>query len=163
MPENLRRLRGGQVEEPTDERSLVERAKRGDAEAWQELVRKARPQVIAITRRLLYLECPDDVEDVAQEVFEHALGKIRTFRGQAAFTTWIVRITLNVARNHRGAHSAQGRRGVPIDEVAITEQPHSRELSADKRLEVRDLEKLVERRATSASRIGILSRCWWKA
>ena len=57
------------------------------------------PRVYNMARRMLSNE--KDAEDVTQEVFLQVVRKLPTFRGEAAFPTWLHRVTVNAALAHR--------------------------------------------------------------
>jgi RNA polymerase sigma-70 factor, ECF subfamily len=78
---------------------LIARFARGEAAAFDLLVRKHRAQVAGLAYRLLVW--PEDVEDVVQEVFLAALRGLPSFRGDASLTTWLTRITINKCRSQR--------------------------------------------------------------
>jgi RNA polymerase sigma factor (sigma-70 family) len=84
---------------PPEEADLVERARRGDAVAYEELVH--RYQGIAI--RIGYLIAGDaaEAEDAAQEGFVKAYRAIGRFRAGEPFRPWLLRIVANEARNRR--------------------------------------------------------------
>jgi RNA polymerase sigma-70 factor (ECF subfamily) len=76
---------------------LVERARRGDQGAFRELFLAHR----GATARLLSRLVPaSEIEDVAQEVFLQVHRSLDAFRGESRFTTWLYRLTMNVARMH---------------------------------------------------------------
>jgi RNA polymerase sigma-70 factor, ECF subfamily len=75
------------------EASLIRRAKSGNTAAFDELVRKFRPRILALTMR--YLKNPADAEDVVQDTFIKAYRALRHFRGDSAFYTWLNRIAIN--------------------------------------------------------------------
>lgn len=74
---------------------LVLRAQRGDRVAFTELFRRHRTDVARIVFRMLGPTA--DAEDVLQEVFLQVHRSLGEFRGQAKFTTWLHRVTVNVA------------------------------------------------------------------
>lgn len=78
--------------------SLVDAARAGDRRAFDGLVRATSPGTYTLARRL----CgnADDASDVVQETYLRAYRSIRRFRGDAAFTTWLYRITANCAADH---------------------------------------------------------------
>jgi RNA polymerase sigma factor (sigma-70 family) len=84
---------------PPEESDLVERARRGDVVAYEELVH--RYQGIAI--RIAYLIVGDaaEAEDAAQEGFVKAYRALGRFRAGQPFRPWLVRIVANEARNRR--------------------------------------------------------------
>jgi len=82
-----------------EERSLIERCKRGDLGAFNDLVRRYEKQVYNFAYRLT--NNYDDANDVAQEAFLRAFNAIGSFRGDASFSTWLFRITTNVFLDDR--------------------------------------------------------------
>jgi RNA polymerase sigma-70 factor (ECF subfamily) len=79
------------------EARLVARARGGDREAFDGLVGIYAPQVYNLSLRIT--GSPEEAEDCVQETFLRAFAAIRSFRGQAAFFTWLYRVALNVARD----------------------------------------------------------------
>lgn len=98
----------------TDEQELIERSKAGDADAFGELVWRYRDTVYTLAVRLVG---PDLAGDVAQEALIRAWRAMPRFRGEAAFSTWLHRITVNTAwtlRKRAARHDAQ-----PLDEMVV--------------------------------------------
>lgn len=90
-----------------DEDELIERARAGDAEAFGELVWRYRDTVYTLAVRLVG---PDLAGDVAQEALIRAWRAMPRFRGEAALSTWLHRITVNTAwtlRKRAARHDAQ--------------------------------------------------------
>ncbi|XGV85911.1 MAG: sigma-70 family RNA polymerase sigma factor [Limnothrix sp. BL-A-16] len=82
----------------TDDRSIVQRAAGGDARAFQHLYRQHQARV----RATLYSLCDaDGLDDLVQEVFLRVWRGLPRFRGSASFSTWLYRITWNVASDRR--------------------------------------------------------------
>jgi RNA polymerase sigma-70 factor (ECF subfamily) len=77
-----------------DEQVLIERARRGDTEAFGELVWRYRDTVYTLAVRLVG---PDLAPDVTQEALIRAWRAMPRFRGDAALGTWLHRITVNTA------------------------------------------------------------------
>ena len=75
------------------EEDLVARARKGDREAFGELVRRYEKKVFALTRRMC--PGPEDAEEAAQEAFLAAWQGLPSFRGEAGFGTWLYRLTSN--------------------------------------------------------------------
>ncbi|HMV32349.1 MAG: RNA polymerase sigma factor [Gemmatimonadales bacterium] len=69
----------------------------GDAHAFERLYRRHVNRVHNLVRRML----GEDAEDVTQEVLVRAWQKLGTFRGEAAFGTWLHRLAVNVILNRR--------------------------------------------------------------
>ncbi|MDA8328197.1 MAG: RNA polymerase sigma factor RpoE [Betaproteobacteria bacterium] len=80
------------------DQQLVERVQRGDKQAFSLLVVKYERRLIRLLSRLI--RDPHEVEDVAQETFIKAYRALPSFRGDAAFYTWLYRIGINTAKNH---------------------------------------------------------------
>lgn len=77
---------------------LVEQSRRhGNQDAFGELVRRYQVRVFRLVVSILGQEFAADAEDVAQEVFVRAYHALATFRGDAAFGTWVYRIAFNHA------------------------------------------------------------------
>ena len=72
---------------------LVRRFLEGDRDAFGELVRRHERRVYNLAFRILGRE--EDARDAAQEAFLSALRKLSGFRGEAQFTTWMHRVTVN--------------------------------------------------------------------
>ena len=91
-----------QPHEP-DDRSLVLRVKRGDAAAYDVLVRRYLRRASAIARRLLGHE--EDAEDLVQDAFIRALERIHKFDDSRPFGPWFFRLLVNTGLNARKARS----------------------------------------------------------
>ena len=87
------------VDRPLDEAELVERARRGDLEAWETLVRTY--QGIAFRTAYLLAGNAADAEEAAQDGFVKAHRALGRFRRGAALRPWLLRIVANEARNRR--------------------------------------------------------------
>lgn len=80
---------------------LVARAQRGDRWAFTELFRRHRSDVARLVYRMMGPSA--DMEDIVQEVFLQVHRSIGEFRGQAKFSTWLHRVTVNVVLMARRA------------------------------------------------------------
>jgi RNA polymerase sigma-70 factor (ECF subfamily) len=69
----------------------------GEMQLYHELIRPHERSVYMMA--LSYMKNEADAEDVAQEAFIKAFRNLSTFRGDAKFSTWLISITLNEARN----------------------------------------------------------------
>lgn len=91
---------------------LIERAQQGDADAFGELVWRYRDTVYTLAVRLVG---PDLAPDVTQEALIRAWRALPRFRGDAALSTWLHRITVNTAwtmRKRASRHDA-----APLDDT----------------------------------------------
>lgn len=87
------------ISAPTASAELVEHLQQGSEAAFRKLVELHHPRVYRIA--LALLRCPEEAEDVAQEVFVEVYQTIGRFRGEAALATWIYRLTTSQALRHR--------------------------------------------------------------
>ena len=78
---------------------LVERILGGDELAFSELVLKYRNRVMGVAARMLGNRV--EAEDLAQDVFVKVYYSLKSFKGEALFSTWLYRITANSCLNHR--------------------------------------------------------------
>jgi len=104
------------VSELEIERQLVERAQRGDKQAFNLLVEKYQRKLARLLSR--FIRDPAEVEDVTQEAFIKAYRALPAFRGDSAFYTWLYRIGINTAKNYL---MAMGRRAPTSTEVEAEE------------------------------------------
>jgi RNA polymerase sigma-70 factor (ECF subfamily) len=81
------------VAEDRTDPELIERYLRGDQAAFSTLVRRHERRVYNLCYRMLGRE--EDARDASQEAFLTALRKLSSFRGEARFTTWLHRVTIN--------------------------------------------------------------------
>ncbi|MBJ7600389.1 MAG: RNA polymerase [Candidatus Nephthysia bennettiae] len=86
-----------------DEAQTVERARRGDASAYGELVR--RYTEMAFRTAYLVTGSAADAEDAAQDAFVKAYRALPRFRPGGSFRAWLLRIVGNEARNRRRSAS----------------------------------------------------------
>jgi RNA polymerase sigma-70 factor (ECF subfamily) len=94
------------------DQQLVERAQRGDKQAFELLVVKYQRKLARLLSR--YVRDASEVEDVTQEAFIKAYRALPSFRGDSAFYTWLYRIGINTAKNYL---VALGRRAPTVTEV----------------------------------------------
>lgn len=124
------------VHERLSDPILVRRAKDGDARALEVLCERHAPRVERLARHVL--DDPEDARDAAQDTLAKVCVKIGQFRGEAAFSTWLHRLTVNACRDvaqHRNA-----RRTSPLEEdlrVAPGDGPDREVELAELRAELR--------------------------
>ncbi|MHB0969097.1 MAG: RNA polymerase sigma factor [Thermoanaerobaculia bacterium] len=86
-----------------DEAALIEAARRGDRDAYGQLVRRNLPRALAVAHGIVRNRA--DAEDLAQEAFVRAHAHLERFRPGAPFAPWLFRIVTNLALDllkHRG-------------------------------------------------------------
>src|SRR5229473_288972 len=94
------------------EAEAIERAKQGDAEAFEFLYNLHKRRVYSLCLRMT--GNPASAEDLTQEAFLQLFRKIATFRGESAFSTWLHRMSVNVVLMQLRKKSLPV---VPIDET----------------------------------------------
>jgi RNA polymerase sigma-70 factor, ECF subfamily len=108
----------------TDE-ELVARSMGGDLDSFNQLVLRWERPIYALAYRVIGRE--EDARDVAQETFLRAFRALGGFKGQAKFSSWLYRITLNLCRDwirrERRAPLAQTPEGVDLIELASEAEP----------------------------------------
>jgi RNA polymerase sigma-70 factor (ECF subfamily) len=87
----------GRIQEATAEPALVRRAGRGDAAAFETLVKMHGPYVYNLALRTLGDSA--EAEDLSQEAFLRAWRTLPTFRAEAKFRTWLYRVVINLCYN----------------------------------------------------------------
>lgn len=78
-----------------DQEKIIARARRGDADAFEQLVVAYREQVFRLTLRMCGSEA--DADEVAQEAFLSAWKALPNFRGESQFSTWLYQLTTHAA------------------------------------------------------------------
>lgn len=79
----------------SDEDELIERLRKGDDGAYEQIVRLHGPRMLATAKRMLGNE--DDAQDIVQEAFVSAFNGVNHFHGQSRLSTWLHRIVVNAA------------------------------------------------------------------
>jgi RNA polymerase sigma-70 factor, ECF subfamily len=82
----------------SDDAQLIEAARAGDSEAFGQLVERYQDRLYNSLLRVL--GSTEDARDAVQDAFVQAYLKLDTFRGSAAFYTWLYRVAFNLAMSH---------------------------------------------------------------
>ena len=91
-----------------EDRRLVDRARAGDVQAFEALVRRYERWVFTLAARMVGDRA--EAEDIAQEVFLKAYRGLRGFRGGSRFSTWLYAIASHHCLNHLAGRDARMRR-----------------------------------------------------
>lgn len=78
---------------------LIQRAKKGDMGAFEQLVFRYDKQVLTVAAR--YFQSSEDAKDIYQEVFLRVYRSLPRFELRSQFSTWLFRITTNVCLSHK--------------------------------------------------------------
>jgi RNA polymerase sigma-70 factor, ECF subfamily len=123
------------ADRPPDEQALLQRARAGDEDAFEQIVVMHSERVYGALRRF-GLDA-DEAGDVAQEVFLRAWRSLDRFEGRAQLSTWLYRIAFNEAQRRLARRpavdSAGGEDALRTLPGAIGDRPESR--LADRELE----------------------------
>jgi RNA polymerase sigma-70 factor, ECF subfamily len=119
---------------------LVTRSRSGDTDSFNQLILRWERPIYALAYRTIGRE--EEARDVCQEAFLRAYRALPGFKGEAKFSSWLYRITLNLCRDWIRKQRRQPVSQVPedtdIDELAAASGP------------VESIEELVARRELSA-------------
>jgi RNA polymerase sigma-70 factor (ECF subfamily) len=157
MERALRRPEDGLSRPPTPDRTAahgvseaadVALAAAGDQRAFERLYRLHVAHINSLARRMVG---PDgDPDELTQDVFVRAWERLGTYRGEAAFGTWLHRLAVNVILNWRRGEAGERRRidgGVDADQVAG---------GGAGRVEGLDLEQAIGRLPRGARQVFVL-------
>lgn len=129
------------MKSPLNEKSLLEKAREGDGEAFGELVRLYEKFVYNTAYG--FLLNADDAFDASQNAFLKAWRAIKGFKGESSFSTWLYRITANCAkdalyeRNKKSvALSSTDDEGTEAD-IPVTDTPESQYIKKEEGEELR--------------------------
>jgi RNA polymerase sigma-70 factor (ECF subfamily) len=133
-----------------DERRLLDRLLERDEQAFNEIVRLYKDKVFSLIYRMLGSR--PEAEDVAQEVFITVFKNIESFRGEAKFSTWLLRIAANHSKNRIKHLARRPTEGADPDDVsqlrALPDRPQppvqARIETPDAMLEAAQTERLMQ-------------------
>jgi len=110
---------------PSTDEELVARSMGGDLDSFNQLVLRWERPIYALAYRVIGRE--EDARDVAQETFLRAFRALKGFKGQAKFSSWLYRITLNLCRDwirrERRTPVVQAPEGADVIELAGEDTP----------------------------------------
>lgn len=129
--------------------TLIERCRRGDALAWEALVREYQGRVYSVAWH--YMRDSEEARDVAQEIFVRIYRKLGTFHGGETFVPWMMKLARNVCLDKIRERAARPPLSdIPVDQGPQIEDggpsPHeATEESARRKLLHRALETMSEK------------------
>lgn len=117
----------------TQDRQLIARLQAGDETAVQELAERYSARIQQLAMR--HMKNREDAEEVTQDVLMKVVRKVGSFRGDAALSSWIYRITFNTAmsrlRNTRLARAAEQERERALAADRASGEPRTARQPAD--------------------------------
>src|SRR6516164_5280395 len=144
--------------EDRQELEWVQRAKRGDTEAFGFLVQRYERRVFSLAYHLVNRR--EEVEDLAQEIFVKAFLGVRGYDGRSSFATWLSRVAINHCYDHLRRQrtsrllyfsqmNQEGERALE----AKAESPSQEGINVEERMALRDLAGKLLSRAPAEDRI----------
>ena len=109
------------MRQPELERELIGRMQAGDSTAVEDLASTYGPRIQQLAFR--YLKNWEDAEEVTQDVLMKVHRKIDAFRGDAALSSWIYRITFNTAMSRLRSGRFSRPHEVPRQDVQVNDEP----------------------------------------
>ena len=101
----------------TQDRQLIARLQAGDEEAVKELAERYSHRIFQMALR--QMKNRQDAEEVTQDVLMKVYRKVGRFRGDAALSSWIYRITFNTAMSRLRGHRAERAAGQERDRAQV--------------------------------------------
>jgi RNA polymerase sigma-70 factor (ECF subfamily) len=123
------------------ELQLVERCRKGELGAFEELYRAHSGRLFSLAVRML--GNPADAEDLLQEIFLSAHRKLDSYRGDAALGTWLYRLAMNQILDHVRSRAARtGQLTDGLDDASVLADAGGHRL-ADRAISRIDLERAL--------------------
>lgn len=140
--------RGDSLAQADSEGADIALAATGDQRAFERLYRLHVARIHSLVRRMVDAE--GDADELTQDVFVRAWQRLSTFRGEAAFGTWLHRLAVNLVLNWQKAE-ARGRRR--FDDAADPDGFAGRRHTAEAAM---DLEAALQRLPPGARQVFVL-------
>ncbi len=134
---------------PAADAELIERARQGDARAFERLYRGHVGRVYGLCLRML--RQPDQAEDCTQQTFINAWRSLATFEARSSFGTWLHRIAVNVVLTTRPYQA------VPELQVDADAADLEQAWTFDTPMEVREIEAAIAELPVRARDVLVLS------
>jgi len=131
-----------------DERTLINQAQRSDARAFEALYRMHVDRVYGVCLRMT--GNVSEAEDCAQEAFIQAWNKLKKFRGDSAFSTWLHRIAVNAVLGRMRKSKREE------DRIAATTDLVAPGIETGDSGDMRDLSAAVDRLPEGARHVFVL-------
>lgn len=112
------------------DRDIIDKVRRGDSEAFEELVLRYEKTVFNIALRMVGNR--DDAADMTQEAFIKAFGSLSSFRSDGKFSSWLYRITTNACLDFLRSRSRRAQASLSADD------------DTEQQLEIPDLSAMPE-------------------
>ena len=124
------------------EQELVERAKRGDPDAFGQLVTDNEKRIYNLALRMT--GSPEDAAELAQEAFLNAWRGLHRFQGESSFATWLYRLATNLCLDHLRAQKRRTQSMGPA--LSLDDEENVPVQVADQQLQPQEAAERSERR-----------------
>ena len=111
-----------------DDHALVARAKKGDVQAYDQLVQRHQTRIYGLIYNMTGNQ--QDAEDIVQDVFIKGFSVLKRFKGKSSFYTWIYRIAINRTINFIKKRRNRSALSLNVMDSAVENDPAYVELSA---------------------------------
>lgn len=112
---------------PPSDRSLAHRAAAGDADAWDELIRRYGGRIYNIARQ--FARSPAEAEDLTQDIFLKLFRNLHRYRGDVPLVAWSLRLSRNLCIEHyrrqRAERQAQRLPAEALERVPSGDDPQA--------------------------------------
>ncbi len=145
-----------QPKSQNDDKRLIRQSLGGCRESFGDLVRKYQDRLY--NSLVHFLGCTTEAEDIAQEAFVLAYTRLKSFRGDSAFYTWLYRIAVNSAISHRRKRrpTVSTDRHLPIDVLTDTSDGHLPEHNVQRQESVSQVHQAMQMLTDEHRRILVL-------
>jgi RNA polymerase sigma-70 factor (ECF subfamily) len=127
-----------------DDTQVIRRVLSGEKECFEVLMRRHNQKLYRVIRS--YLRDQDDIEDAMQDTYLKAFDKLDQFKGDAAFSTWLIRIGINEAllRLKRNKSRSLHASPVDLDDTTVIQMPDSDRTNPENMAIGNETRKLIE-------------------
>lgn len=129
----------------------VMRAQQGDTSAFEELYHENVGRVYTICLRMTRNKT--QAEDLTQESFIRAWEKLKTFKGESLFSTWIHRLTVNLVLTAMKRQNKRSEKEIGVDDVHAIEHPQNHKSTSGIKM---DIEKAISTLPFQAKQVFVL-------
>ena len=121
----------------------INRAKKGNRFALEEIFKNNHQKIFSVAFK--YLHNTEDASDIVQETFLNAFKFLYKFNGKSEFSTWLIRICLNLCWHRKKREVGSGKWEVPLDKEIETEENEVKiQIADDKPQPPEEIEKKQE-------------------
>ena len=140
--------------QPNDEREIIERARRGDVDAFESIYRLHSGRVYALCLRMTADAA--QARELVQDVFVRVWEKLGSYRGDAALSSWLHRIAVNVVLMTRRGDRRRERRVTSAEDLSGSDTSFDGDVDPPDVEQEIDLERAIAALPPGARRVFVL-------